>query len=124
MGSFVITTILYGLFATAFWAGLRLVPGQVGRKSFFFGVQAVTLIAWMVIADTSTVPSMDLALGVGVAAALVSGFLTGALSGAFARFLNRSPRFAWAALVPFALPVMALMSEQVTGNKREPSATV
>ncbi|MCR9086258.1 MAG: hypothetical protein NXH97_05890 [Rhodobacteraceae bacterium] len=111
MGTFMITALLFGLFAAAFWGGLRLVPGQVGRKSFFFGVQAVTLVAWIVIADASTIGALSVAFGIDALAALVSGFLTGALSGAFARFLNRSPRFAWIALIPFALPIMALMSE-------------
>lgn len=121
MATFIITAFLYSLFAAAFWGGLRLVPGQVGRKSFFFGVQAVTLVAWIIIADAGAVGSLTAAMGIDAVAALVSGFLTGALSGAFARFLNRGPGFAWVALIPFALPVMALMSE-ATGAERSANA--
>ena len=122
MATFLITALLYALFAFAFWGGLRLVPGQVGRKSFFFGVQAVTLVAWIIIADAGAVGAFNAALGIDTLAALISGFLTGALSGAFARFLNRGPRFAWVALIPFALPVMALMSEHVAAHRQSPGA--
>lgn len=110
MSSTTIAILLYGLFAAAFWAALCLVPGRIGRKTFFFGVNVVTLTGWFVIADTAaTAGSLGVALGIGMGVALVTGFVTGALSVGFARWLNRSRRFAWTALVPFALPIMALM---------------
>ncbi|MCV6596932.1 MAG: hypothetical protein OIF40_07610 [Mangrovicoccus sp.] len=116
MGSTIIL-VLYALFAAGFWGALRLVPGQVGRKTFFFGVLSVTLVGWFVMADTATtLGGLGASFWIGVAVAVVSGFLTGALSGGFARWLNRSTRFAWAALVPFALPVMALMEPLPENN--------
>lgn len=105
-----ITLLLYALFAFGFWAALRFVPGKVGRKTFFFGALLVTLVGWFVIADTATTAvSFGVSLGIGILVALVSGFLTGGLSVAFARYLNRTRRFAWVAVLPMALPIMALM---------------
>ena len=111
------TALLYAFFALGFWSALRFVPGKVGRLTFFLGVHAVTLTGWFIITDTAaTVASLSIALGVGIGASVVTGFLTGALSIAFTRWLNRSPRFAWAALVPFALPIMALMEPHKKGQ--------
>ena len=72
MATLLITALLYALFVFAFRGGLRLVPGQVGRKSFFFGVQAITLVAWIIIADAGAVGASNAALGIDTLAALIS----------------------------------------------------
>lgn len=113
------TAVFYTLFSVAFWGGLRTGTGVIGRLEFFLGVQAITLIAWFVMADNATTAAaFDLAFVVDASVAVISGYLTGCLSGAFARKLNRRPRFAWTAMMPFALPVMALMPEIRGGAAR------
>lgn len=110
MTEFLITALLYTSFALGFFAGLRTVPGMIGRLEFVLGVLAVTLIGWFVVADTvETAAAFSEMTTICGAVGLITGFVTGALAIAFARWLNRSERFAWLLLVPFSLPIMALM---------------
>ncbi|MEM1360209.1 MAG: hypothetical protein AAGF94_00640 [Pseudomonadota bacterium] len=110
MTGFIITALIYSAFALGFFAGLRTVPGTIGRLEFVLGVLAVTLIGWFVVADTmETAAALSVTSSIVGAVGLITGFITGALSISFARWLNRSERFAWLLLVPFSLPIMALM---------------
>ena len=111
MDHFVATALFYLFFTPAFWLGLRSNVGTLGRVPFYLTVQTVTLITWFVIAENAT-HFGDLSastVAIDGLVALFSGYLTGVLSGAYARYLNRRMRFAWLVFLPFALIVMAFV---------------